>query len=113
MKNNHFKKFSKLKTIFIQGENLMASTGYKPLHTSVLVSNKTTFEEYYSLIKDFINTHWEDGYDNYVSDKFEVIVTKADRLKKKNLCIFCFFKFSFGFEVEVISPNKNLLLQDQ
>jgi hypothetical protein len=68
--NEDYISLSENKVVFIQGLNSTISDESKPIHNSVALSNKTTFEEYYDKVKDLISTCWEGSYGEYVSDHF-------------------------------------------
>jgi hypothetical protein len=71
-KNLEYLSLSETKKVFIQGVNSMKTDETSPLHKSIFLTNKTTFEEYYDKVKDLIVECWGKGYGYYVSDYFEV-----------------------------------------
>jgi hypothetical protein len=77
-KNLEYLSLSETKKVFIQGVNSMKTDETSPLHKSIFLTNKTTFEEYYDKVKDLIVECWGKGYGNYVSDYFEVWVYKIE-----------------------------------
>jgi hypothetical protein len=79
-RNKTFKNFCKVKAVFIQGVDLACKErSLKPLHTaSVMITSKTTFEDYYKQVLPFLKEYWEDFYGNILCYEFVISVYNLD-----------------------------------
>jgi len=66
-----FRNFAKYKVIIISA---YADGQEFNFHHNILLTNNTTFEQYYNKVKDIINTHFNDGYQVDVIEEFKIIV---------------------------------------
>lgn len=57
------------------------------MHHNILVDNNTTYQEFYDLIKDIIQEHYEYGYPVFTLDYFKVRVWNMDELQNKHIKI--------------------------
>ena len=84
MSDDRFKNFGENKTIittaYIDGDDFA-------YHPNVLITNKTTFEEYYNYVERFITENYEDGYPCNVIPRFRVRVWNMDHLANKTIKI--------------------------
>ena len=56
-------------------------------HHNVLITNSTTFQQYYNLVKNAIQTNYENGYSIDVIPQFKVRVWNMDELSNKKIKI--------------------------
>lgn len=84
MSNEEFKKFGSKKVIIVAGIIEGQEFSY---HHNVLISNTTTFQQYYNLVKDYIISHYDDTYGIDVIPQFKVRVWNMDELSNKNIKI--------------------------
>lgn len=54
-------------------------------HHNVLISNDSTFEDYYNAIKNIVNMHYEHGYPVDIIQSFKIRVWNIDNLENKNI----------------------------
>lgn len=79
------KKFGKYKVIIVSAIVDGQEFNY---HHNILLTNTTTFEQYYSKVKDIIATHFDKGYQVDVVNSFKIIVWIRLRIKKlKSLAV--------------------------
>jgi hypothetical protein len=72
MTNEKFLSFGKKKIIIITA---LTNDGTEySFHHNVLLTNNTSFEDYYDSVKDIINTNYKDGYQIDVVPRFTVRV---------------------------------------
>jgi hypothetical protein len=72
MTNKRFLSFGKKKVIIITA--LTNDGGEFSYHHNVLLTNDTSFEEYYDSVKEIINTNYEHGYQMDVVPRFKIRV---------------------------------------
>lgn len=56
-------------------------------HHNVLITNNTTFEDYYKKVKDIITQNYDEGYPVDVIPSFKVMVWNMDNVKNKRIKI--------------------------
>jgi hypothetical protein len=66
-----FRNFAKYKVIIVSAYAEGQEFNY---HHNILLTNNTTFEQYYDKVKNIINTHFNDGYQIDVIEEFKIIV---------------------------------------
>jgi DNA polymerase type B, organellar and viral len=79
-----FRNFAKYKVIIVSA---YADGQEFNFHHNILLTNNTTFEQYYDKVKDIINTHFNDGYQVDVIEEFKIIVWNMDSLANKHIKI--------------------------
>jgi hypothetical protein len=52
-----------------------------------LITNDTSFQTYYRLVRDIIESHYNDGYTIYVVDAYQVLVWDVDHLENRHIKI--------------------------
>ncbi len=57
------------------------------LHHNVLITNYTSFEEYYDSIEDIISLRYDEGYDMDVIETFRVRIWNMDNIENKSIKI--------------------------
>jgi hypothetical protein len=80
--NNTFKNFGHYKVIIVSAIIDEQEFNY---HHNVLITNNTTFEQYYAKVKDSIATHFNDGYKIDIVNSFKIIVWNMDNLANKKI----------------------------
>lgn len=87
MNNSKFLKFGNNKIIFVKAV-INHNLSYM-LHPNILLTNYTTFKEYYEEIKDNINTNYSDNssYPSEMIPHFEILVWNVDDLRNKHIRI--------------------------
>lgn len=82
MNNQRFLNFGKHKVIIItaiiNGEQFS-------FHHNILITNNTTFEEYYNLVKDIIVSNYDEGYPVDVIPLFRVMVWNMDHIRNNKI----------------------------
>jgi hypothetical protein len=98
-RNQHFRGFGKTKAVFVQGLNIYNKKDEEqplarelgcltPLHsTTVMITSKTTFEDYYNEILPYLNQYWDSGYEDILCHEFVVNVYNLDPLKGSSYTI--------------------------
>ena len=71
MSNKQFKKFGHFKVIFISA---IIDGGVFSFHHNVLITNTTTFDQYYKKVKNIIITNYDAGYPVDVIPTFRVLI---------------------------------------
>jgi len=66
-----FRNFGQYKVIIVSA---YADGQEFNFHHNILLTNNTTFEQYYDKVKNIINTHFNDGYQIDVIEEFKIIV---------------------------------------
>ena len=66
-----FRNFGKYKVVIVYA---YADGQEFNFHHNILLTNNTTFEQYYNKVKNIINTHFKDGYQVDVIEEFKIIV---------------------------------------
>ena len=82
-----FRNFGEKKVIIINATTTNLQ-GEPCLHPNVFITNSTTFEDYYSRIKNYINSQWLDdniGYNNEVVRTLNIKIWNLDLLTNKNI----------------------------
>lgn len=82
MSNQRFLKFGKYKVIIVTA--IIDGVEFS-FHHNILITNNTTFEEYYHLVKDIIVNNYEVGYPVEVIPLFRVIVWNLNNYKNKKI----------------------------
>lgn len=82
--NDRFIQFGKYKVIFVTA--LIDDQEFN-FHHNVLITNNTSFEQYYEKVKDIINVHFDHGYQMDVVQRFKILVWNMDSLANKNIKI--------------------------
>lgn len=84
MSDKTFKNFGFHKVIIVSALLDGHESNY---HHNILITNNTTFEQYYNKVKDIIVTHFDNGYQLDVVQGFKIIVWNMDSLANKNIKI--------------------------
>lgn len=84
MNNERFIEFGSKKVIIVSA---LINGSEFAFHHNVLITNLTTFSEYYNTIKDAIISNYEDGYPVDVIPEFKVRVWNMDELSNKKIKI--------------------------
>jgi hypothetical protein len=71
MNDDTFIKFGKYKVMIVSAIVDDQEFNY---HHNILITNNTTFEQYYEKVKDIIATHFNDGYQVDVVNSFKILV---------------------------------------
>ena len=71
MNEESFINFGKYKVIIVSA--IIDDQEFN-FHHNILLTNNTTFEQYYEKMKDIINTHFSDGYQIDVVQNFKILV---------------------------------------
>jgi len=82
-----FRNFGEKKVIIINATSPNLS-GEPCLHPNVLITNTTTFDDYYSRVKNYINNQWLDnniGYNNEVVRTLNIKIWNLDLLTNKKI----------------------------
>lgn len=87
MSNHKFKEFGKNKIIIVKAV-INHNLSYM-LHPNILLTNQTTFKEYYEEIKDNINTNYShnSSYPSEMVPQFEILVWNVDDFRNKHIKI--------------------------
>jgi hypothetical protein len=73
---------TKAKGVFIQFKD-KENDEIRPLHSTVIITKDTTFEEYYTEISPFLRKYWKPEYGTSTSDEFNVSVYDLEAKTKK------------------------------
>ena len=84
MGNERFINFGKQKVIIVSA--LIKGEEFS-FHHNILITNSTTFSEYYKEVKNVIKTNYENGYPVYVIPQFRVRVWNMDEFANKTIKI--------------------------
>jgi DNA polymerase type B, organellar and viral len=84
MSDETFKNFGFHKVIIVSALLDGHESNY---HHNILITNNTTFEQYYYKVKDIIATHFDNGYQLDVVQGFKILVWNMDSLANKNIKI--------------------------
>jgi hypothetical protein len=84
MSDKIFKNFGFHKVIIVSALLDGHESNY---HHNILITNNTTFDEYYNKVKDIIATHFDNGYQLDVVEGFKILVWNMDSLANKNIKI--------------------------
>lgn len=84
MADDTFKNFGKFKVIIVVGIVEGLEFNY---HQNILLSNNTSFVQYYNKVKDIINTHYEDGYPIDTVQSLKITIWNMDTVMNKNIKI--------------------------
>jgi len=82
--NERFTKFGERKIIITSAIINNSEFSY---HPNVLITNKTTFEEYYEEVIQYISDNYDDGYPCNIIPRFKVRVWNMDHLANKTIKI--------------------------
>ena len=82
--NKEFLNFGENKVILVNGKNKNDTFN---LHHNVLLKNTTTFEQYWSKIKDILNERYEEGYAIEGIPMVEIITWNMDLYANKKIKI--------------------------
>ena len=81
-----FRNFGEKKVIIINATTNLS--GEEGLHPNVFITNTTTFEDYYSRVKNYISKQWLDdsiGYGGEVIETLNIKIWNLDLLINKNI----------------------------
>lgn len=84
MNDETFLNFGKYKVIIVSA---IVDGDEFNFHHNVLITNNTTFEQYYNKVKDILATHFNDGYQIDVVESFKILVWNMDSITNKNIKI--------------------------
>lgn len=84
MSDETFINFGKYKVIFVTA--LINEQEFN-FHHNILITNNTSFEQYYEKVKDIINVHFDHGYQVDVVQIFQILVWNMDSLANKHIKI--------------------------
>jgi len=84
MNDETFINFGKYKVIIVSA--IVGEDEFNYNH-NILITNNTTFEQYYNKVKDILTTHLKHGYQIDNVQRFKVLVWNMDSLANKNIKI--------------------------
>jgi hypothetical protein len=84
MSDETFKNFGKYKVIIVSAMIDGEEFNY---HHNILITNNTSFDQYYNKVKDIIATHFNEGYQIDTVQLFKILVWNMDSLSNKNIKI--------------------------
>lgn len=71
MDNETFINFGKYKVIIVSA---IVDGDEFNFHHNILITNNTTFEQYYNKVKYILATHFNDGYQIDIVESFKILV---------------------------------------
>jgi hypothetical protein len=80
MSDETFKNFGTYKVIIVSAMIDGEEFNY---HHNVLITNNTSFEQYYNEVKDILSSHFVDGYQIDTVQSFKILVWNIDLLANK------------------------------
>lgn len=84
MNDGTFKNFGKYKVIIVSAIVDNVEFNY---HHNILLTNNTSFDQYYEKVKDIIATHFHKGYQMDIVNSFKIIVWNMDKIANKKIKI--------------------------
>jgi hypothetical protein len=84
MSDERFRSFGNKKVIIVSG---IVDGNEFNFHHNILISNNTTFEEYYNNVKNIINNLYDEGYQVDVIPSFKVMVWNMDEFSNRKIKI--------------------------
>jgi hypothetical protein len=84
MNDETFINFGKYKVIIVSAIVDGEEFNY---HHNILITNNTSFEQYYNKVKDILATHFNEGYQIDVVETFKILVWNMDEFANKNIKI--------------------------
>nr|YP_010296716.1 hypothetical protein MN596_mgp14 [Polyozellus multiplex]UMI33309.1 hypothetical protein [Polyozellus multiplex] len=84
MSEENFINFGKFKVIIVSAIIDGQEFNY---HHNILITNNTSFDQYYNKVKDILATHFDEGYQIDVVQAFKIMVWNMDSLANKNIKI--------------------------
>jgi hypothetical protein len=85
--DENFKLVGYHKKMILHGRDYNNPQTVNPLHNAVTISTDTTFEEYYSLVRDSFIKYWVEGYDHYITRELKASLFGVDGISNSALKI--------------------------
>jgi hypothetical protein len=78
--DENFRIIGYYKKMFLHGKDYNDPKTFNPLHNAVAINSDTTFEEYYSLVRDSFIKYWVEGYDHYYTRELRVSLFGVEKI---------------------------------
>jgi hypothetical protein len=122
--DENFRVIGYYKKMFLHARDYNNPQTLNPLHNAVTINTDTTFEEYYSLVRDSFIKYWVEGYDHYITRELKASLFGVDGIsnsavkvnnqnKIDSITKRCYSTSAVNQSSEIIDENKKTVKKNK